>query len=190
MPQGSCSCLLHPAKPLPASVADMSCDRQITTQARRTHHKRSDSLQNCHEFLSLTKRVSKSANSRESRREKLPASRPQAPTRESRFSCSVGNEKKSMISLRQREAFVACRATTTISISRHQHGNRSGFQVVVTFLIEPTRARCATRRANNETAAPKTDCKAVCSRAADRIENGRGGGRSTSGLGAIVVGWA
>jgi hypothetical protein len=78
--------------------------------------------------------------------EKRKIASKQAPTRESRFSCSVGNEKKGMISLRQREAFVACRATTTISISQHQHGNRWGFQVVATFLIEPTRARCATRQ--------------------------------------------
>lgn len=63
----------------------------------------------------------------------------------------------------------------------------AGFRVVATFLIEPTRARCAT---NNETAGFQDQVRSGVQQTADRIEVGRGGGRSTSGLGSIVVGWA
>lgn len=180
---GSCSWLLQLAscKSLCRhQVTDTFRDRQRTMQARKTHHKHgveSTTRRSCHEFLSFDR---KDCQSREQPAvdeisEKNTSPNAGIPL----FPVASG------ISLRQREAFVVCRATTTIS--QHQHGNRCGFQVVATFLIEPTRARCAS---NSETAGYKGQGQSGVQQTADRIEVGRGGGRSTSGLGSIVVGWA
>lgn len=141
----------------------------------------------------MSKRVSKTANSRQSRREKWKNARPQRGN--PAFPCSVGNDKKVFYFdyVNVRHLWPACCATTTIS--QHQHGNRSGFHGGGNILDRANTCKICSQHRNG--GGPKNKCKAVCSRQLDRIENGRGGGRKHERfrrdccwLGVLNCGWA
>lgn len=138
-------CNLHPAKPLPASS-----HRHFLRSAKDNASEKDTSQTRCqiHDAKELSRVFEFDRKDCQSREQ--PAVDENSEKNTSPNAGIPLFHVASGISLRQREAFVVCRATTTIS--QHQHGNRCRFQMVATFLIEPTRARCAT---NNETAGSK-----------------------------------